>query len=98
MSRVDLETFWLRGLMVGVATLVFSEKWASGAQLIITLRLAWLIVYWQPHLVGWVNHARTGISFWHSILVRNVLFKNLLGTWFISRVLESMVQSCHSLA
>ncbi len=36
------------------------QKWQSVVLSGLAMTLTWLLWYWQPQLVGWVNHVRTG--------------------------------------
>jgi hypothetical protein len=47
--------------MTCVNVFVYSAKWASGAQLLLSSCLVYLMCYWQPQLEGWANHVRTGM-------------------------------------
>jgi hypothetical protein len=58
--------------MALVRVLVFSDKWASGAQLLLSACLTYLMWSWQPHLVAWVNHVRAGM--YSSLVLCSLLY------------------------
>jgi hypothetical protein len=71
-TRVPLKVTATRVLMVLVSVLVFSDKWASGAQLLLSACLTYLMWSWQPHLVAWVNHVRAGM--YSSLVLCSLLY------------------------
>jgi hypothetical protein len=58
--RVEFQTFVLRVLMTFVSVCVNSNKWASVAQLVLSVYLTFIVCKYQPMMYGWVNHVRVG--------------------------------------